>query len=183
MGVTLNAIQPGRLWWIVLLIGAAMLLIVLVGEYTVADRQDANFPTATIGLTTLSFILFLVLAINLRANAVRYYLLMPALSLAVGLISLRFLYLRLQEQDLLTSENVITAAAAAFTSAFLVAQILTALHFWSISPIGFGLALIGPAYAVTNFLGSMTEGKAPRQAIFEPIAIVVVFWGLAFWIR
>ena len=64
-----------------------------------------------------------------------------------------------------------------------VAQLVFSFHYWPLSPIGFGLALVGPSYALNSFMGDMTEGRKVNQALLEPVIILVVFWGLAYWIR
>lgn len=184
LGITLHALPPdGLLWWVVFAIGASLLLMVLVAEYTVVDAADPRFAVASVGLTALSFALFLILAISLRANETRLLLLLPGLVVAAGAICLRTIALRLQQQGMLSAENGATAVLAAFAVAFVMGQMTTALHYWPVTPVAFGLALLGPAYALTAFLSSLTDGRKTSQALWEPGLILLVIWGLAIWFR
>jgi len=139
-------------------IGAGLLLLVLVAEYIVVDAKDANYPVAVAGLTALSFALFLVLAITLKNSGVRLIYLVPPLASSSGLISIRYIHLRLNLQNNFTEENARMAFYAAIAIAVIAGQLATALHYWALSPIGFGLALLGPSYGLTNFVGNLTDG-------------------------
>ncbi|MCZ7551354.1 MAG: hypothetical protein M5U05_02010 [Anaerolineales bacterium] len=43
--------------------------------------------------------------------------------------------------------------------------------------------MLGPAYALTNFFGNLAEGKALREAVIEPAAVLALIWGAAVLIR
>jgi hypothetical protein len=49
--------------------------------------------------------------------------------------------------------------------------------------VSYGLALIGPAYALTSLIGNLNEDEPFRQAIFEPAIVFVIILGAALWIR
>jgi hypothetical protein len=72
-----------------------LLILVFVAEYIVFDLSDARHVPAIVGLTAVSFALYLILIIAVRAAGLRLYLLLPALVIPIGLVSLRTLYLRL----------------------------------------------------------------------------------------
>jgi hypothetical protein len=86
------------------------------------------------GLTAISYTLFFLLAVALRYSSVRLYILLPALFLAAFLASLRILNLRLSDRW----EYAWSAGIA-----FVCIQIASGLHYWPLSPIQFGLMLIG----------------------------------------
>jgi hypothetical protein len=67
--------------------------------------------------------------------------------------------------------------------ALICTQIAAALHYLPISPVSYGLALIGPAYALTSLIGNLNEDEPFRQAIFEPAIVFVIILGAALWIR
>lgn len=180
LGEMLNSLTPGVLWGIVFTIGAGMLLLVLVAEYIVVDANDSSYPLALAGLTALSFALFLVLAITLRNNGTRLSFLFPPLALSAGLISLRYIYLRLTLQNNFTPENARMAFFAAWVIALISGQLTVALHYWPLSPIAYGLALLGPSYGLTNFVGNLTDGREVRQAILEPALIWAGIWLMGF---
>ena len=179
LGETLNSLQQGVLWGIVFTIGAGLLLLVLVAEYIVVDANDVSYPLSVAGLTALSFALFLVLSITLKNSGTRLFFLVPPLALAAGLISVRYIYLRLNLQNNFSPENARTALYAAVVIAVITGQLATALHFWALSPIGYGLALLGPSYGLTNFVGNLTDGRQIRQAVLEPVMIWIGLWIVA----
>ncbi|MEJ2598034.1 MAG: hypothetical protein P8Z00_06845 [Anaerolineales bacterium] len=174
IGLPLFQIPLGPIWWAGFALGGVLLMLVLVAEYIVVDPDDARLGPAAAGLTALSFALFLTLAISLRYSGLRLYLILPALTLAAWLVCLRSLHLRLHGIWAFVPAGVVT---------LLVGQIAAGLHYWPLSPIAFGLALLGPAYSLTSLIGSLIEGDALRQAIIEPGIVMFVIWGAAFWLR
>jgi hypothetical protein len=165
-------LQP--LWWLGFALGGALLILVIVAEYIVVDADDARYPPAAAGLTVLSFALYLVLTTALRFGELRLFELAPVLAGAAGLVSLRVLRLRLPGE---------WAAIQAGLVALITVQIASALHYWPITPVAFGLALLGPAYALTTLMGNLMEGEPLFSAAIEPGVVLLVLWLAAFFIR
>ena len=138
------------------------------------DPEDVRHIPAVIGLTAISFALFLTLAITIRAAEIRLFLLVPTITVVCGLSSLRALHLRLHKRWAFTSTVVI---------AIIIGQLSAALNYLNIDPVTFGLVLLGPAYALTSLVGGVLERKYWRQIIAEPIFVLVIVWGFAFLIR
>jgi len=161
-------------WWIGFALGGILLILVLIAEYIVVDPDDVRHQPAAAGLTAVSFALYLVLAAALSFAGLRLFLLLPALMLASSLVSLRTLHLRLPGQ---------WAYAQAGIIAVITGQMAAALHYWPLSPVSFGLALLGPAYALTNLMGNLAEGEPAQQAIVEPGVVLFLVWGAALWIH
>lgn len=176
LGEILNTLPRGVLWGVVFAIGAGLLLLVLVAEYIVVDANDVSYPVAVAGLTALSFALFLVLAITLKSNGTRLVFLVPPMALSAGAISLRYILLRLNLQDNASADNARMAFFAALVITLITGQLTMAFHYWPLNPIPFGLALLGPAYGLTNFVGNLTDGREIRQAVWEPTLIWAGFW-------
>jgi hypothetical protein len=174
IGVPLGNLSTSPEWWIVFGMGGVLLVLVFIAEYSVADVADIRHPAATVGLTALSFSLYLILAIAVRSASFRLYLMLPALALAVWLVSLRTLYLRLSGKWLFAWASVIAVVAG---------QIAMALHYWPVSPIRFGLILLGPSYALTSVVGGLEEGRPVRSWLVEPVVMLSLIWGLAFWLE
>jgi hypothetical protein len=174
IGLPLFQLPIGPLWWVGFFLGGIVLMAVLVAEYVAVDPDDARHAPASISLTAVAFALFLVLAVSLRTSGPRLFLILPALSLAAGLVSLRALNLRLHGRWAFLSAGVI---------ALLTGQMVAALHYWPIAPVPYGLALLGPAYALTSLIGGLTEGEPVRRAIVEPVVVLVLLWGAAIWIH
>ena len=87
-----------------------------------------------------AFIIFLILAVALRASDGRLVVESPALFLGSSLAALRTLHLRLNER---------WEYALALGIGVVVVQLGAALHYLPLTPIRFGLALLAPAYALT----------------------------------
>jgi hypothetical protein len=174
IGIPLFQLPLGPLWWVGFALGGASLVLVLVAEYISVDAEDVRQPIAAAGLTAVSFALYLTLAITFRYAGHRLYFILPALTLAVFLVSLRTLQLRLKGRLLLVQSGVI---------ALICAQITAALHYWPATPVTFGLALLGPAYALTSFMASLAEEEPLPQAVIEPALVLILVWGASLWMN
>jgi hypothetical protein len=173
IGVPLYNLPLGLQWLASFAVGGALLMLVLVAEYITIDPDDTHYAVAAAGLTAVSFALYLLLAITLRSAGLRLFLILPALTLSAGLVSLRTLHLRLGGRWQFLPTLVLT---------LINAQLAAAMHYWPISPITYGLILLGPTYALTSLIGSLSEGQYLRRAILEPALVLVVVWGTALWI-
>jgi hypothetical protein len=174
IGITLFQLPVGAFWWGVFGIGGILLILVLIAEYIVVDPSDLRQAPASAGLTAVSFALLLVLAIVLRSASLRLYLVMPGLTLSAGLISLRTLHLRLNGQWKILEALVI---------ALIVGQLSAAFHYWPISPVAYGMAVLGPAYALTSLITGLANGESVRRAAVEPVVVLLLVWGTAAWLR
>ena len=174
IGIALYSLPNTPIWWLGFGLGAAIFLVVSLAEYVVVDPNDARYPLATAILTVLAFVIFLILAVALKAAKVRLIMVIPALFLAGALAALRTLHLRLNER---------WEFAWAVGIGLVAAQLGAALHYLPLTPVRFGLALLAPLYALTVLAVSLAEGNPFRRAFFEPTIMLVLFWGLAIWFR
>lgn len=172
IGFPLNFLSGEPAWWVMLGGGGALLTLVLISEYNVVDSASLYHPLASLVLTALSFALYLILLISLWSSGLRLYLLLPAMVLAAALVSLRTLYLRTGGRWLLVWSVGI---------ALIVGQIATGFHYWPLSSLRFGLLVLGPTYALTSLAGAIEEGRSGRGALVEPLVMLGLVWGLAFW--
>jgi hypothetical protein len=170
LGITLNTLPGGVTWWLGFGLGAVLLVLVFLSEFVVVDPADVRYPLATAALTALAFTMFLILCVGLRAAAARLFLLIPALFLGGGLVALRTLHLRLNER---------WEVAWAVGIALIGMQLGAALHYWPLTPVRFGLILLGPLYALTTLAVSVVEGNPFRRAVVEPAVMLTLLWGLA----
>ena len=173
IGLPIYQLALGLQWWLGFAIGGALLMLVLVAEYISLDPDDVRQPAAALGLTAVSFALYLTLAIVLRYSGLRLFLTLPALTLAAGLVSLRTLHLRLHGHWAWIESATVT---------LICAQIAASLHYLPISPVAYGLLLLGPAYAVTSLIANLAEGKTLRQSLIEPAIVLIIVLGTALWI-
>lgn len=174
IGIALYTLPNTPIWWLGFGLGATIFLVVALSEYVVVDPNDARYPVATAILTVLAFVIFLVLAVAIKAANARLIMVIPALFLAGGLAALRTLHLRLNERWEL---------AWAVGIGLVAAQLGSALHYLPLTPVRFGLALLAPLYALTVLAVSLAEGNPFRRAFVEPTVMLVLFWGLAIWFR
>lgn len=173
IGIPLFLLPFGTQWLVAFALGGALLMLVLVAEYVAVDPEDTRYSIASAGLTAVSFAIFLVLAIALRSAGIRLFLTLPALTLASLLVVLRTLNLRL---------GGLWAIMLSLALALIIAQIAAGLNYLPLSPTKYGLALIGPAYALTTFVGNLVEGIPFRRAIIGPVLVLMIVWGAALWI-
>ena len=133
-----------------------------------------RYPLATIVLTALAFVIFLILAVALKAADARLVLAAPALFLSSSLASLRTLHLRL---------NKSWEFAWAIGVGVVATQLGAALHYLPLTPVRYGLALLGPVYALTVLSVSLIEKISFRRAVVEPVVMLALFWGLTIWFQ
>lgn len=174
IGVPLSILPGGVAWGIGFAVAGTFLFFVFVAEYIVVDPGAPYYTIAMAGLTAVSYTLFFLLAVALRYTSARLYILAPALFLAAFLASLRILHLRLSGRW----EYAWSAGIA-----FVCVQITSGLHYWPLSPIQFGLLLIGSLYGLTNLAINLAEDQPARRAVLEPAIIIGICWGLAIFIH
>ena len=174
IGVPLNSLAVGLQWWGVFAFGGLLLVLVLISEYIAVDPNDTRHGPATVGLTAVSYALFLILIITMAASGLRLYLLLPALGGSLLLFTLRNLYLRLGGRWCFRWALAIT---------LVVGQVATALHYWPVSPLRYGLLVLGLAYALTSLAGAFEERRPWRSIWVEPVMMLLVLWGLAVFLR
>ena len=154
IGVPLSQLAVGLQWWAVFAFGGLLLVFVLISEYIAVDPYDNRHAPASVGLTAVSYALFLILSITLVASGTRLYVLLPALGFSVFLVTLRNLNLRLGGRWC-----VVWSAAIALV----IGQVAAALHYWPLSPLRIGLVILGLAYALASLAGSMEEGRSLKN--------------------
>jgi hypothetical protein len=174
IGVPLSILSNGATWWIGFAVAGAFLFFVFIAEYVVVDPGAPYYAIAMAVLTAISYTLFFVLAVALRYSNMRLFLLVPALFIAAFLASLRILNLRLSDR---------WEYAWAAGIAFVCIQVTAGLHYWPLSPIQFGLMLVGSLYGLTSLAINLGEDQPARRAVLEPAIIIGLCWGLAIFIQ
>lgn len=170
----LSFLTDNSLWWAGFLVAGVVLIVLIVSEYIAADPDDIRHPIASVGLIALSFMLFLIFVVSLRSIGLRLIFILPAVGFSTGLVSLRAINLRLQA-GWLVPETVVIALIAM--------QISAALHYLPISPISYGLILLGLVYALITFIVNYAQAALMRIAIIESVYILGLVWSLAFFLR
>jgi len=165
IGIPLTTIPVGLTWWGVFLFGGLLFTLVIISEFIIVDPLDPRSRIVSIGLSTLSLVLFLILAISVRTTGARLYLVLPAIGLAAILVSLRTLYLR---------SGSTWYYAWSFGISILVTEFAAGLHYLPLSPIQFGLILVGLLYGLLSFSESVVQKRFSNRSWFEPIIIFVI---------
>jgi hypothetical protein len=172
IGIPLYLLPFGTQWLVALILGGALLMLVLVAEYIAVDPEDIRYAIASAGLTAVSFAIFLVLAIALRSAGIRLFLTLPALTFASFLVVLRTLHLRL---------GGVWSIMLSIALALIIGQLSASLHYLPLPPATYGLALIGPTYALTTLVANLAESIPFQRAIIGPALVLIIFWGAALW--
>lgn len=174
ISVPLSILPEGQTWWIGFVISGVLIFFVFLAEYVVVDPDAPYYTLSVAGLTAISYTLFFVLSIALSSSGVRLFILLPALFVASTLTSLRILHLWMSGKwDFAWSLGI----------GLVSIQLAAGLHYWPLTPVQFGLLLIGPLYAVVNLAINLSESFSMRRAVLEPSIVAVLCWGLAILIR
>ncbi len=174
LGMPLYLLRTDVLWWVGFGIGGLLLVLVFWAEYVVVSPGDTNYPAAMVVLTVLSFALYLILALALRYVGARLFFMTPVLFLATFLVSLRTLHLRLGGR---------WEIAWAIGIALVGVQLAAGLHYLPISPIYYGMFLLGILYGLTSLVASLLEGIPLRSAATEPVIMLVLLLVLGIWLN
>lgn len=174
IGVLLDLLPSGSIWWIGFGFSAAILVLVILAEYIALDPGAPSYTIASAGLTALSYALFLLFVIALRLAGARLFIIVPTIFLAAGLVTLRTLHLRLGG-----SWNFPWGIGIGLISA----QLAASLHYWPLSSLQFALILLGPLYALTALAYRINEDIPIRNAITEPGIILGLLWIAAIFLR
>ena len=166
-GIPLSLLPNGFSWWATFAVAGVALVIVIFAEYTVVDSAAPNYAISTILLSALSFAIYLILLVALHSTGPRLVIMLPSIFAASALVSLRVLRLRLPGRW----EWLWTAGIALIS-----VQLASALHYWPITPLRFGLVLLGPFYALTSLAGNLQENLPLRRAMTEPLLALAAAW-------
>jgi hypothetical protein len=174
VGAPLALLPNGTAWWVGFAFSAILLIGVFLAEYITIDASAPPYALARAGLTALAYALFLILATSLRFSGARMFLLIPVVFIVAALISLRILHLDGTDRwDFPWAIGI----------AFVCAQIGAGLHYWPLTPIQFGLALMGPFYALTMLSANLTENIPLRRAALGPAIIIGLAWVSVIFLR
>ncbi len=168
--VALSTLSISTAWWITFGFGGFLILLVLLGEYILMDPEDIRYPLAEVGLNALAYSLFLVLTVSLKSIDLRLVFILPALTLAAGVVSMRILNIALKKE---------WPIPEALISVIIISQFTTVFQYMPINIITFGLLLLGLIYSINTFIVNLSEENNIMKAALEPIAVLFSIWILA----
>jgi hypothetical protein len=164
IGVTLNTFAQGSFWWVIYGFGSLLLMIVFVAEYNVVAGDDVLHPLATIGLSGLSFALYLLLAIAVSSANLRLYIRLPLLGVGAVMVISRSLYLRLGNWHPIW----------AVVNSLVVLEVAVGFHYLPLTATQFGLLLVGIAYALTSIVTAVKESRQDLAFWVEPVMMLAL---------
>jgi len=164
IGIALNTFAGSPFWWVAFVLGSFLLMAVLIAEYNVVGANEDHYPLARIGLTGLSFALYLLLAIAIYSANLRLYIRLPLLGIGALMVISRSLYLRLGKWEILWS----------IVSSLVVTEIVVGFHYFPLSPTQFGLSLVGVAYGLTSFVTGIKENRKGTAFWGEPVVMLAL---------
>ncbi len=170
IGVALIQQPLGLFWWVGFTLGSSILILVVIAEYVTVDPTDIRRLPASIALTAVAFVLFFVLVFIVRIEGMRLFLIVPTITIAAGLVSLRTLHLQLEGEWALYPTMIVT---------LITGQITSAIYYLPISPSSFALILVGLTFALTNLASGIHTEKPRGQLLFESVFVLLITWGVA----
>ena len=174
VSIVITNLPQYQYWWLGFILIGIFIFFVILAEYIVVDADAPYYAVSVAGLTSISYTLFFILAISLNSSGVRLFAILPALFIASTLTSLRILYLRMSGK---------WEFAWALGISLICTQLAAGLHYWPLTPIQFGLLLIGPLYGLINFAINLGDNIPARRATWGSSIVVALCWGLALFIK
>lgn len=163
IGVPLYALPSGAAWWMVYILGGILLTLVFWGEFYSVHPTGSRAQVALIGLAGLSYALFVVLTAGLRFSGTRLYLVVPAVIITAGLLTLRSLYQSSEGRWLYGWSIAI---------GLLSGQIAIALHYLPFNFLQYGFLLVGVLYAAISLADRAIHHPLSRQDFIEPAGAI-----------
>jgi hypothetical protein len=174
ISIPLTTLPDSEFWWVGFILSGTFIFFVILAEYIVVDADAPYYAVSVAGLTSISYTLFFVLSIALSSSGVRLFILLPALFIASTLAGLRILYLRMGGK---------WEIAWSLGISLVCVQLAAGLHYLPLTPIQFGLLLIGPLYGLINIAINLGENIPTRRAALGPSIMTVLCWGLAIFLN
>ncbi len=132
IGAILIRVPEGPLWWLGLVLGAALLLALLATEFIVSDPDDPRYDGASVGLTALAYLLLVAALFAVRASGLRATFSVPLVFMACTSVTWRLLSLQQPRTSVVVHAAVI---------GMLAAQTAWAIHYWPLPPLRAALLL------------------------------------------
>lgn len=164
IGITLNAFAGGVTWWVVYSLGSLLLFAVFIAEYNVLVAEDYRNPLATIGLSSLSFVLYLLLAIAVYSADIRLYLRASLLGIGSLMVISRALFLRVGKWHMLW----------AIVCSIIVSEIVVGFHYLPLSPLRIGVLITGIVYTLSSIVSGLKEKRTAWAFWGEPISMMAL---------
>lgn len=170
----ISRLPLGTRWWLSFIVGAVLLMAVLLAEYIIIDPDDARRAVASTALVAVSYAIYFIFAVALHLLGYRLLITFITILFTTFLVSYRSFTLRQFGHSPLVESGLI---------AIITAQVSSSLHYWPISPVSYGLALLGLSYALMLFILIINTQTLTRKALTEPFILLIIAWITAFWLK
>lgn len=170
IGVPLGALEINLQWWAVFIFGGILLAAVFLSEFIVINLEDKRSGLAIIGLSAVSYVVYLILCVALRGAAVRLYLTLPVYFITAGVINWRVLKLRQKGNNRMHWS---------FVTALVITQVAIGLHYLPVKPIQFGMIMTGLCYSITVFAIAFDKKTDFKKSWMEALLLLTLFLGVA----
>ena len=157
-GTILTRLPEGPVFWIGLILTAALLIAVLMSEFIVLDPDDPRHDTTAIGLTALAYLLLIGATFSIFATGLRAIFAIPLILAASAVVAWRLLRL---------AQIKNTAVRFALLISGTTAQIAWGLHYWPTPPLREALILGLLVYLGNGLAMAHEEGKLERIRVIE----------------
>ncbi len=159
IGIALNTFSGEVVWWVIYGMGSLLLIAVLVSEYNIiAASHNMSHLLAAIGLTGLSFALFLLLSITVYAADLRLVFRLPILSVGAMMVVSRTFYLRSANWQLIW----------ALVISILIGQLVIGFQYLPLNPTQTSVILVGITYSLTSMVMGVKESRDRWSLWAEP---------------
>ncbi len=149
IGIALNSFSGGASWWVIFGFGSFFLIAVLIAEYNVVSTDDILHPVATVGLISLSFALFS--AFSHSYFICEFKVIYPPAHISPWFADGHFTHALFK-----IGTEVIGWAAII---SLVVSEVAVGLHYLPISPIQYGIWLVGLTYGITALIVAFHEAR------------------------
>jgi len=159
----MNLFPSGPRWWLGLAVVTGLLILSVIGEYSVIDRKDSRYDLAAVGLNILGLTLLAILLNAIHASQSRLAFAIPGIAILVTAIASRLL-------DLSDPHNPMTKYYAPGIG-LLVAEISLPLFFLPLSSVTFGLLLTLATHTGVGIAQTRSRESNTRSVILEYLLI------------
>lgn len=174
LNIVLNSMEESPYRWAILVVGGIFLFAVILAEFNAIYPEDYRRPVSSALLSAISYAMILAMTVSLEASNQRLILALPAVALGTFILSMRILQLNLPEQWPLLASAGCTLVTV---------QLATALHYLPVTPLSFGLILLGALYALINLVINLSQDVPLNRAGLEATISVLIIWLVAIWIN
>lgn len=164
LAIVLRQSARSQIWWVVLLAGYLILVILLRAEFVLIEEEGVNQLFYALVVISFSYGMFLIFMIALKNSNVRMFMQLILVFISSFFVTYRTFTIR-QRTDLKISHTLLIA--------WLITQLAVGLHYLFINPIQYGLLLTGSLYAVTTWI-HLFEPNKKWHHYKEPFVMLVV---------